>query len=543
MTTWTIGKRINLGFAVILLLFAGVAAASFVLFRDVRQKLDLVISDGLQGVDFAGRLRNTASESQLEILRHLLAGSVEERKASENKIEGIRQLTVQFNSEYEKSITRAEDRDLFEKLRAAGERYDKARSQVIAASTAGKAEEAAQLRISALRPAYDAYEKATADLLELNQRQSRFYSDAIQKTVKLANLVILGSVIAAIILGITIAVLITRGLGNILAHLAQTLDESSAHVAAASSQVAAASQTLAEGASEQAASLEETSASLEEIASMTKRNADNAENAMHVSGQTRAAADAGAAEMESMNNAMAGIKAASDNISKIIKAIDEIAFQTNILALNAAVEAARAGEAGMGFAVVADEVRNLAQRAASAAKETSQKIQDAISKSEEGVRISGKVAASLTDIVTGARQVNELVTQIATASKEQSQGILQVNTAVTEMDKITQSNAASAEESASASEELSAQASATAEAVGQLLQLVGKTATNTQAKSPVGKPAASDFKMPPEAPQKGQTPKAASSVHGTRNGMAPTLVLGGHRTEAAAPVSGDFRDF
>jgi methyl-accepting chemotaxis protein len=174
-----------------------------------------------------------------------------------------------------------------------------------------------------------------------------------------------------------------------------------------------------------------------------------------------------------MRRAMDAIKSSSDDISKIIKTIDEIAFQTNILALNAAVEAARAGEAGMGFAVVADEVRSLAQRSAQSAKETAGKIEEAIKKSEHGVQISAKVAKSLSEIVEKARQVDSFVTEIAQASKEQNQGIGQVNTAVSQMDKITQSNAANAEETASASEELNAQAASQKEAVAELLQMVG----------------------------------------------------------------------
>ena len=157
-------------------------------------------------------------------------------------------------------------------------------------------------------------------------------------------------------------------------------------LSAAAGQVSSASQSLAEGASEQAASLEETSSSLEEMSSMTKRNAENAQKANELAKQARAAADTGVGDMQAMNAAMDAIKASSDDIAKIIKTIDEIAFQTNILALNAAVEAARAGEAGMGFAVVADEVRNLAQRSAQAAKETAAKIEGAVSKTAQGVR-------------------------------------------------------------------------------------------------------------------------------------------------------------
>jgi hypothetical protein len=250
------------------------------------------------------------------------------------------------------------------------------------------------------------------------------------------------------------------------------LSRSATQIAGASMHVSAASQTLAEGASEQAASLEETSASLEEMASMTRRNAENAQSAKELAAQTRGAADAGTADMQEMNVAMEAIKSSSDNIAKIIKTIDEIAFQTNILALNAAVEAARAGEAGMGFAVVAEEVRNLAQRSAQAAKETAEKIEDSIAKSGAGVNLSTKVAERLKEILAKACQVDELVAEIATASREQSQGIDQVNTAVTQMDKVTQSNAASAEESAGAAESLKSQAHSLEHVVSELLLLV-----------------------------------------------------------------------
>ena len=287
-----------------------------------------------------------------------------------------------------------------------------------------------------------------------------------------SSIILIFGLIIAIVLGIAAAWIITRSIVQVLTCTASSLSEGSDQVASASGQISSSSQSLAEGASEQAASLEETSASLEEIASMTKRNAENALSAKDLSSETRKAAETGSANMQEMNHAMADIQSASSNIAKIIKTIDEIAFQTNILALNAAVEAARAGEAGAGFAVVADEVRNLAQRSANAAKETAEKIEDSIAKSANGVAISGKVTESLTQIVTKARQVDELVAEIATASREQSQGIDQVNTAVTQMDKVTQTNAASAEESASASEELTAQAATLRELVADLQNLV-----------------------------------------------------------------------
>ena len=266
------------------------------------------------------------------------------------------------------------------------------------------------------------------------------------------------------------------------------IDSASTQEESAAREISTASQRLAEGASEQAASLEETSASLEEISSMTHRNAEHAGSAEIIAAQTHVAADAGNADMVEMVRAMGEIKAASDNISKIIKTIDEIAFQTNILALNAAVEAARAGEAGAGFAVVADEVRALAQRSAVAARETADRITESIQKSEYGVRISTKVSGSLSDIAEKARRMNELVREIAAGSKEQNQGVNQVNTAVGQLDKVTQSNAAAAEETASASEELSAQSIELKSAVERLVMIVSGARKQVVVTLPAAKP-------------------------------------------------------
>ncbi|HEY4300141.1 MAG TPA: methyl-accepting chemotaxis protein [Candidatus Didemnitutus sp.] len=239
----------------------------------------------------------------------------------------------------------------------------------------------------------------------------------------------------------------------------------------------ATSTQLADGASQQAASLEETSASLEELAGMTQRNAEAARDTKQIAAHTRQAVENGSGGMQRMTSAMAGIKSSSAEIAKIIKTIDEIAFQTNILALNAAVEAARAGEAGAGFAVVAEEVRALAQRSATAAKETADKIELALQKSDEGGKVSAEVAGMLSQIVDQVRKMDTLVGEIATASGEQSQGIQQITKAMSEMDKVTQSNAAGAEESASAAHELSGQSTELREAVEELNSFTGFRAT------------------------------------------------------------------
>jgi methyl-accepting chemotaxis protein len=226
----------------------------------------------------------------------------------------------------------------------------------------------------------------------------------------------------------------------------------------AGSQIAGSSQSLSEGANAQVSSLEEVSSSLEEMSSMTKHSADNSnQGKILVGGVTESLGYADEA-MKRMGKAIDGIKTSSDNTSKILKTIDDIAFQTNLLALNAAVEAARAGEAGKGFAVVAEEVRNLAMRSAEAAKNTEVMIKESVKSAEDGVLITEEVAKYLSQTIERAGKVGGIIAEIAASNNEQAQGIEHVNTAVANINTITQRNAASSEESASAAAELSRQA-------------------------------------------------------------------------------------
>ncbi|HTI72682.1 MAG TPA: methyl-accepting chemotaxis protein [Candidatus Limnocylindria bacterium] len=515
---WTVRTRLAAGFAGVLGLCVLLGVASVWTLRQIRQEVVEITTDAFPNLASTAMIQNGAGELHLNVLRHRLADTEEAKKQLEEAIEQGKAVIQKELDDYEKGIVRVEDRELFRKFVAARLDYVKLRTEALKLSKEGHDKEFAEFNAKQMAPAYRAYNAAGRNLFDQNLKHANGSMESISKAVQRGSLLVVGLALAACVVGIGVAALISVSLGRKLRAVAEVLKEGATQIAAASGQVAAASQSLASGASEQAASLEETSASLEEISSMTKSNAQSAETTKNLANQTRAAADNGAQDMEHMGKAMAEIKTASDNIAKIIKTIDEIAFQTNILALNAAVEAARAGEAGMGFAVVAEEVRSLAQRSAQAARETADSIEDSIIKSNRGVEISGRVAASLQEIVAKARQVDQYVAEIATASKEQSDGIGQVNSAVVQMDRLTQGNAASAEESASASVELTAQAGSLRDAVQDLLSLVGgnKIASLRDAKP-----------SPSSSPKHGSTPVAPDRKGGmvTHSGGSQTFTL------------------
>ena len=485
MKNWSIGKRITGGFAVILLITVMIGVFSYSRLNLIGQNARSLITDSLPGVIILGQIEANALEHYGLLEKDILSTDAASIAALEDQFHAISERNTKLFKDYETTIRTTEDQTLYDADISTRMNYLKTLDSVLVLSHANKNEEALALLISNVDPVFKKYRDTLKAHVDWNSANGVRSGELIAGEITRSQHFTLIGLGTALALAGAIGFFTTRSVNRRLRATSDALESGVSQVSAAAAQVSASSQSLAEGASEQAASLEETSASLEELASMTKRNAESAQEAKDLSAQTRAAADTGAADMDAMKLAMDEIKASSNDIAKIIKSIDEIAFQTNILALNAAVEAARAGEAGMGFAVVADEVRNLAQRSAQSAKETAAKIEDAISKSDHGVRISGKVAQSLGEIVEKARKVDTLVAEIATASGEQSQGLSQVNTAVGQMDKVTQTNASNAEETASAAEELNAQSLVMRDNVAELLKMIdGVRSAGTPAQNP-----------------------------------------------------------
>jgi len=514
MKNWTIALRIGVALSLIGVLAAIGGIVALVALVNTRTKTETVASSYVPGIIDISRAYFNTLENTSFAYRHILTKNPADMKAlidamEANAVEQRGQL-----ADFEKRLNTEEIRAQLGQMTTVRDKYMVLRDKALDMSAKDEKDAAYVFIGKEVAPLGAKYREAVEKIIDTAEKGANTAAGDAARIARLGLVTGLSCFVVAAVAGILSSYFVVRGINRSLRTVADSLGQASEQVSSASGQVSSSSQTLAQGASEQAASLEETTASVEEINSMTKRNAENAQNAKSIAQDTRHAADRGTQQMDEMVTAMNAIKESSDNIAKIVKSIDEIAFQTNILALNAAVEAARAGEAGMGFAVVADEVRNLAQRAAQAARETAAKIDDSIQKSAAGVEISSRVAESLKEIAEKARKVDELVADIATASQEQTQGLGQISQAMSQMDHVTQSNASSAEESAAAAEELNAQSLTMLDNVGELLRLVGgaKAVASRATQHSTRKPAAASHEKAPSAPKLAFPKKTASSI-------------------------------
>ena len=362
--------------------------------------------------------------------------------------------------------------------------FDLRDAQFIPAIQKGDRAQAAALAFGDMRAAYETHRVAIDEVVQLATVQNAEIETAAATLIRTKTALMVFGVLAGLIGLCVLAWLIARSITVPVFRVIRGLMRGSDQVTSGSGQISQASQQLAQGTTEQASSLEESSAALEEMSSMTQHTADNANQASAMMQEASARVSGGIQAMRDMSRAIDKIQASAVQTAKIIKTIDEIAFQTNLLALNAAVEAARAGESGKGFAVVAEEVRNLARRSAEAARSTADLIEDSRKNADAGVSAAAAMATQLQNIQDSSSKASAWIGEIAEASKEQAKGLEQVNTAVAEMGKVVQQNAAAAEESAGSAEELSAQARELDEMIVELIAVVGNAGDSDRVSAP-----------------------------------------------------------
>jgi methyl-accepting chemotaxis protein len=499
MKSWTIGKRLTFGFGSVIAIVMALTAFVVIWLGQIDRSANVLIQDSLPGIQHMARAELLVRQSMVQTFHHILSPEDAKKAAIEQEMDGLSAETDKAYAGFEESITRPQDRELFDAIGPARQEYIARRKELLALSRTSKGDTRESLIMleAHVAPARDKYLSAIRASLKDKVDFAEVNTDALTNGVASARYGVIIGALASLLVGMGLALHTVRTVSAILRTSLSELVDGAQQVTAAATQIAGSAQSLSHGATQQAASLEETSASMEEMASMTRRNAENSQQAAVMMADTDTLVRGANASLAEMVVSMSTIKESSDKVAKIIKTIDEIAFQTNILALNAAVEAARAGEAGMGFAVVADEVRSLAQRSAQAAKDTASLIDDSIASASAGHQRVTQVSTSIHAITDSAGKVKALVDEVSVASNQQAQGIDQVAQSIAQMEKVTQRTAATAEESAAASEELSAQAEISMGVVGRLAALVGGASGHTPRKTV----SASKKSSPPAAPR------------------------------------------
>jgi methyl-accepting chemotaxis protein len=551
-----IGGRLAVGFGLLIACSLAIAIYGRVSLTAVSDELHLLTDDRIVKVTQARDIKDNLNQIARSLRNILIMTEAEQKAAEARTIEQARAANAELIKKLDETIKSERGRQLLTGMASVRGAYNTAVDKAIAAAVASRIDEGRTLLLNEVRPAQAAYFKALDDLVQFQTELMVTAKKETTEAVDHASLLML--VIAALcgLLGALIGWLVTRSVTKPLAdamattsriaagdltstiratgsdevsHLLQSLLQMQdslrnvvgevrtgvESVSTASGQIAAGNQDLSSRTEEQASSLQQTAASMEELTSTVKQSTDNARQANQLASTASEAASKGGAVVGQVVSTMEDITASSRKIADIISVIDGIAFQTNILALNAAVEAARAGEQGRGFAVVAGEVRNLAQRSAQAAREIKVLISDSVDRVDAGSKQVAEAGAAMNEIVVQVRRVTDLIGEITSAAIEQSSGIGQVNDAITQMDQVTQQNAALVEESAAAAASLKAQANQLAQSVAVFKLSDGEVRVTT-AEPPAARAAAT-----------GRRPKASVTA------PAPAVLAGTSAAKSA----------
>ncbi|WP_322028404.1 methyl-accepting chemotaxis protein [Paraburkholderia sp. J76] len=542
LTRIKIGPRLGAGFAIVLLLLGAVGGIGLLQASRIFDGTQEIGTNWLPSVEALGNMRNEAQDVRRTSLRMLISSDATEKGALHDQhAQMISQFDTMFDS-YSKLVSSAEERRVADSIGAAWSQYqddDKKIEALVTSADGGSADARAAVSTASAKSFQTMMDLINQDVT-LNHNGSAAEVAAAKAAYHSAFAWTIALIVIAIGFGATIALFITRSITGPIARavdVAETVargdltaridvdgsDEAaqllgalrhmnerlvdlvgrvrtgSEGIATASAQIAAGNTDLSQRTEEQAASLEETAASMEELTATVKQNADNATQGNTLAGQASQTATRGGEVVGRVVDTMRDIANSSEQVAQIISVIEGIAFQTNILALNAAVEAARAGEQGRGFAVVAGEVRTLAQRSATAAREIKELISVSVERVNNGTALVDDAGRTMGEIVQSVKRVADLMNEISAASGEQRTGIEQVNQAVTQMDEVTQQNAALVEEASAAAQSMSSQATALRELVSVFnIGAAGRATTagfaptaNIVASATVRRPAAS----------------------------------------------------
>ncbi|MEH0166789.1 methyl-accepting chemotaxis protein [Paucibacter sp. JuS9] len=541
MSDMKISTRLTLGFGLLTAIIALISAIAFVRMDQVDEDFDLVLEDRMPKVLTLSAMIDRTNDIARGMRDMLLLEDKAALQKQRTIIDAARKIIGDSLDQLDKSISSEKGRAGLKAIQDARNAYIGGQSKFLELVDAGKIDEARTLLTTQLSPLQTAYMTSIEQGMDFQTELMKQSGERANSNLSAVKTVLLVAAVIALLAAVALALWIIRAItgpvnhavevaravadGDLsrdmrvegknetaqllraLATMQQKLNSvvsevrmGSESVATASAQIAQGNQDLSQRTEEQASALEETAASMEQLGSTVRQNADNAQQANQLAMSASTTAVEGGQVVGRVVETMKGINESSQRISDIIGVIDGIAFQTNILALNAAVEAARAGEQGRGFAVVASEVRSLAKRSADAAKEIKSLISTSVERVSAGTQLVDEAGAKMQDIVASIRRVSDIVGEISAASTEQSSGVAQIGEAVTQMDQVTQQNAALVEESAAAAESLKVQATQLVQAVAFFKLSHGQSGLPA---APAPRPAA--------APRPAQRPAAATT--------------------------------